>query len=273
MLLYFFSRIEPSEGAAFLAIVKGLVVLAMAQGALVYLLSRISNDVNIGPGLKRVRARIPVEDAVPVAITVVQKGTVTGADEGYMWLDEGTLFYKGLQCVFRLNQQDIKPISEWPSGRVPQPERGRDVRWLVLQAGARDCEVKLSMIDPFEDYAVRRRSARFQTALLDWLHDKPYGALESVLPPLDVHPSLQRSGKGIYEGLISGIALCAVNAGIVLTAGLDLSMSSISSLAGMLQASGGVVLFVVTAGFARQQHKDLSHRRAVFLENELGGAL
>lgn len=267
--IFWVSPATPSPAESFMSLLKGFILLGVAQAGLMFILSRQFNDVNMGPGLKRVKAKVPVDDAVPAAINMTQKGTRTGADEGYLWFDDGTLYYKGLQCVFRLNREDILPLDQWPKRDLPRFHQGVDIRKLHLNAGSRSYVLGLQMIDPFEDFGTRRKAHRFQHALADWLADRPQGGIESVLPPLDVHPSLMHEGPGRKEGVVSGVALVLFNLAVAAASRPDQIVNGPDTGKALLHflASLGLTWFAVR--FAWQQYLDLNHRKSVFLENEL----
>lgn len=244
-------------GSSFFGDLKVFIILAVSQAVLIYLLTKSSNDIFLGTGLKRLKAKVPVEEACPASIRVLQEGSVTGADEGFIWLEEGTLHFKGLQSVWRLNAADLKKYADWPrrhrTRRVPDR--------IVLEDARRAVWIEISLIDPFEDFHTRRRASRFHTGLANWAQNRPSGSLESVLPPLDLHPGLERTGPLRQEGLISGIILLAVNLVLLVSSRPDFLFQDIVGLESVVQFLIVLALFFFSVRFTFQQLLDGRIRR------------
>jgi hypothetical protein len=210
--------------------VKSLTLIGAMQGALALVYTRLANHIDLGPGLRRLRHKVPSEGACPVRIAVRQEGVVTGLDEGYMWVEDGTLFYKGLQTVFRINREDVPPLGLWPRSFRPDPARNRPVRRIPIPDSEGDLWLEVTPIDPFEDYHARRRTRRFYRDVYDWLDERPRGSLETLLPPRALHPCLSARGPGRWEGVLSGAALVLTNVTLLATAPRGSGSASVSSL-------------------------------------------
>jgi uncharacterized membrane protein len=251
--------------------VKVLIVVAACEVVLMAVLRRAAEDVRIGKGLRLLQDAAKAEDALPVRIEIRQKGALTGADEGFVWLKDGTLFFRGIASVWRLNAQDTAPPQEWSRrvNRAQSPTR----RVIPLQAAGRPIELTINFIDPYEDYAARRRAEAFSRSLRAWAVNRPEGFVETVLPPLDVHPALRLHSSRRWEGVTTGAALTVINLGLALSAMTGLSPATLSGAVEWLKLLVGLGLAAFTLRFALRQRADQETRRAVFLENQLNPPL
>ncbi|MBX3111637.1 MAG: hypothetical protein KF857_06470 [Fimbriimonadaceae bacterium] len=246
MFIGSFVRDAKDEMSVFVIQLKTLMVVVAAETALIVLYRRVRDHIWMGHGLKRIRARVPDEQAVPVRYTIRRDGVVTGADEGYLWLHEGTLYFKGLQSVWRLNRDDMPPLPMWPRRRRPRLSEGRAPLWLPMpHAGSRG-EIRLTPIDPFEDYATRRKFAAFFAGLDDWLKSPPNGHIESLLPPSDLHPSLEMSDRTRRELRWATWALYMLNMIMVPMMRLGTRPSDFSNTMGAIGATVYLGLFCVS---------------------------
>ncbi|MCW5938898.1 MAG: hypothetical protein KF884_04845 [Fimbriimonadaceae bacterium] len=252
LFLFFVARKYAHPEANLVAQIEALALMAASQLTLIFLCSRLSDRFDVGPGLKRLGAKVPSEDACPVSIEVKQFGVVTGYDEGYMWIEDGTLFFKGLQTVFRLNAEDVPPLGAWPNKARPNPLKGRDISCVPFLTGGVSAEVRFRIIDPFEDYHARRRSAKFLRELTLWASNRPSGSLESLLPPLSVHPALTTNRPLRHEGLVTGLLIAALNLVVLTTLKVDLSMRSLASVETLIVAFGGSALTLAALQLARR---------------------
>jgi hypothetical protein len=244
-------------GSSFFGDLKVFIVLALSQAVLIYLLTKSSNDVFLGTGLKRLKAKVPDETAVPAAVQILQDGSITGVDEGFIWFDGGTLHFKGLQSVWRLNREDIKDHKDWPA-------RMRRANDRVVLAGSGPLKhLQIRLIDPFEDFHTRRRAAKFFVALSRWATERPEGQIESVLPPLDLHPGLERLGPLQNEGVISGLVLVVVNLILLAATHPDFSLVNVVALESVIQFAVVLVLLYLSVRFAWQQILDRRVRRGL----------
>ncbi len=245
---------------------KFFVILAACQAVLMSVLRRMANDVRLGAGLKLLKPAAAAEEAIPVRVEIRQNGALTGADEGLAWLHDGTLFFRGITCVFRLNSQDVVPPADW--SRAAQKRQGPALRTLPLSAipGA---EVSLKLIDPFEDYGARRRGAQFQRSVRSWLDRRPEAFIESILPPLDLHPALRRDSSAWQEGAATGLALMMIDLGVAATSQLDFVAGSSIAAVEWAKAAAAITLAAWAGRFGWRAWRDAQVRRAVFLQHQL----
>ncbi len=240
---YYFlvARHYADADANMVAHVKALLLIVVSQIVLWALYRRLLNRVEIGPGLRRLQTKVPSERACPVGVEIRQDGIVTGYDEGYMWIEDGTLFFKGLQTVFRINREDVPPVGLWPRADRPKPG-GKRPDTIPIPVADRNVKLKVKLIDPFEDYNARRRALRFESELLEWLTERPQGWLESLLPPLEVHPSLRAALRWRHEGFVGALVMAAVNLGLILGTPWRLDLLRLSSLGAAVAIAAGFVL-------------------------------
>ena len=190
---------------------KGYLLMVMMHVLLAFLYNRAADFIDLGPSLKKLQAKVPREDAVPITLTIRQSGVTTGNDQGYMWLDEGTLYYKGRQTAFRLTRDDLPAATLMPRRERPDLNKGKFPKTLTVPANGRDLKLDIKLIEPYEDFTTRRRSQQFQIDLATWILDRPEADIESLLPPTQVHTSLVRKGWAKYEPLFAGGFLVALN--------------------------------------------------------------
>lgn len=241
-------------------------LIAVAELCLVFLYTRMSNKIDLGPGLKRLKTKIPDEAAVPVAVDVVQHEVVTGTDEGYMWIEEGTLYFKGLQTVFRINSTDVPPLAVWPRKFRPSIDKGIPPQYVLIPVGERLVRLRLRLLDPFEDSKARRLSNQFNRSLTKWLVEKPAGSLESLLPPLDLHDALRHVTLFRFEGFVAGIGLLLFNLTILLTARLNYTSRDLMGLANATEFAAGLLLSWLAVKLIVAQYRNLKVRHQLALE-------
>lgn len=241
-------------------------MIGIAEICLVFLYTRLSNKIDLGPGLRRLQTKVPAEHACPVHIDVVQESVVTGSDEGFLWVDEGTLYFKGLQTVFRLNSSDVPPLGMWPRKLRPSIDKGKPPRILLVPVADKVVKIKIDLIDPFEDRGARRRTANFDRTLTKWLAERPTGHLESLLPPLQLHDALRRTGPFRLEGLMAGVIVTLVNLTILFTARRDYSSNDLMSVTNGLEFTAGVLLCALSLRMAFGQWRDLQVRHQLSLK-------
>lgn len=210
MFMSIFLRQEIRADQVWIMHIKGYAIYVAMHFVLFYLYRRLNNHINLGVPLKSLATRVPREDAEPIRLTIKHSGVITGFDEGYLWFDEGTLFYKGRQTVFRLNSRDFEPLKLWR--RKDRPQLGKRIPWVLpLNTEYGKMRVEFHIIDAHEDYTTRRKAAIFNRDLTKWFHDRPEGSLESLLPPCSLHLALKRSGMGRIEPLLTAGFLSALN--------------------------------------------------------------
>lgn len=190
---------------------KSYMVMVGMQLVLVYLYRRVSDYIHLAGGLKKLKHKVPNEQACPVRLNVRQNGVITGQDEGFLWLDGGTLYYKGLQSVFRLNREDIPPLEMWPGFMRPNPSAGKLPTALPIPTDRHLLSIDWQLIDAHEDFTTRRRAHDFQVAVWEWVKDRPEGSLETLLPPRDLHPAYERQGATKFEPILGAGSLLSVN--------------------------------------------------------------
>ncbi len=222
-----YARNPRDAESAFILAAKAYLLIVSSQLILHFLYRRLTDHLYLGPGLRRIQAKVPDDRACPVHIRIKQSGVVTGCDEGYMWFEEGSLYFKGLQSVFRLNREDVLPLKQWPKGMRPNPDHGRLPQHIVLDSDEYPMVIDISLIDPFEDFNTRRRAHFFQLEVMEWLVQRPSGALESLLPPRQVHPGLHRPDFTRNELIIGSGGLIGINAILLLTTKPTFSVSSV----------------------------------------------
>lgn len=206
-VLAFLRRTDIADDVVWILHLKGYLLVALMHAVLYFVYRRLTDHINLGPGLKKVKSKVPADRAVPVRIKILQDNAITGVDEGYLWVENGTVFYKGLQTVFRLNWDDVPPTTLWKKEDRPNPELNKLPDTLPVPTQGRDLRVKFEILDADDDFGARRKAITFQSELLDWLDQRPKGSLESLLPPVDVHPALVRKGFPAKEAVIATAAL------------------------------------------------------------------
>lgn len=236
------------------------LMVGLAEFCLIYLYNRLSNKIDLGPGLRRLRTKVPDDSACPIYLEVVQEDVVTGNDEGYMWIDEGTLYYKGLQTAFRINSPDVPILKSWPRKFRPSYDKGIPPRHILIHSPRRSMRLRIKLINPFEDHTARRRTARFDRGLVKWLAEKPTGSLETLLPPSGLHRALVKEGALSFEGMFAGVCMLAINLSILVTSRHLFSGKDLTTISDALEISFGVVMSYVALRFILSQYKDVRFR-------------
>lgn len=240
----FVSKFVENSVSHYVAISEALVLVLLSEAVLIYLYRKISSHIDIGMGFKRLRSKVPEDVDLPVRIEVRRFGSLTGRDEGFMWLKDGTWYFKGIQTAFRFNQQDIVPIEAWPKKIKPDPANDKPPKTVPMKSSSGPLELDLLVINPYEDFAKRKRAKKFYRELYNWLCDRPRGSIESLLPPLRVHPNLFRTGISKYEGVVAGLAMVGLNSAVLLSLPKQVSLESTrGSFALLVAVVVGVLLF------------------------------
>ena len=218
---------------------QAFVLMGISQAVLIYLYRRLSQHVDVGTGFRRLKSKVPEDVSLMVRVDVVRDGCLTGRDEGFMWLNEGTWYFKGLQTAFRFNQNDVVPIEAWPKRISPDPAHDKPPTLLPMKSVHGQLELRVNVIDPHVDFAKRKQVREFYRELYDWLVERPRGAIESLLPPLDVHPDLHRTDLARFEGLAAGLAMVLIDSGVLFGLPREGRASAIAAvLATVLLAAG-----------------------------------
>jgi hypothetical protein len=213
---YLFSRTTIDTEIAFtVATSQGVFLMSVSQGLLFYLYRKQSNHVEVGTGFRRLQSKVPPQADLPVRVEIVRSGTMTGRDKGYIWLEEGTWYFKGLQTAFRFNQQDVVPIEAWPRSIAPDPANEKPPHVLPMKSVSGPFVLKIDVINPYEDYAKRKKVKGFYREMYDWLTERPRGQIESLLPPTAVHPSLLNRGLSRFEGLAAAAFMVALDSAVL----------------------------------------------------------
>lgn len=272
LAFYFLGSPSQSPLEELMTALKTLLLCGGGSLAIIALTSRSIAERGAGVSLALIKTKLPVEDCSPAKIRVFQDETLTGSDEGYFWLDESTLYFKGTQCAFRLNSKDIRAIEDWKPNRRPKTTDGVGMKWLEVRSNSRQLAVQFNFMELDNDHSAHRRSTKLVRQIATWIRETPEGVLETVLPPLSVHPGLRVSGPWVREGLYSGIAI-----GIV---GALLSFASLSrivspnhlgvSLTEGIVAIAGLGMTFFGARFAVQQMRDNELRHALVIEEQIG---
>lgn len=250
--------------------VKVILLCGGSSAAIHGLLVKASNDRSAGMSLRTVKTRLPVESACPVSVRILQDDTVTGTDEGFLWLEDATLYFKGTQCAFRLNSEDIPALAEWSKSRRPKSEDGAGLRWLEVKGHGRPLALQFAFLELDGDHVCHRRAGQLVRAMMAWINGGEEGALESVLPPLAVHPGLlpdKWSSEGWVSGLVIGLAgsLLGGTAMLRLASPGHLGVSATE----FIIALTGFAMTFFGIRFSASQYRDRQVRSALAIEHEL----
>jgi hypothetical protein len=249
-----------SAGDVFLAHVKALVMVVVAQAALALLYARLREHIDIGPGIGRIQTRVPDPAACQCRAVARSRGVVTGEDEGFVWIEGGTLYYKGLQAAFRLNAPDITPFRKWPrSERAAHDPTVANDRAHVRLAW-KDEVVEFRFIERFDDHEARRRISDFRRKLHAWFREPEPASLESLLPPRGLHPSFASAGIYAYEAVFAGGVGMATAVVLVATQPPRLMAPGSESLLTATVYAGAALLFAISAATAVAQWRANSVR-------------
>lgn len=245
---------------------KGYLLMVMMHVMLAYLYNRAADFIDLGPSFKKLQAKVPREDAVPVSIGIRQSGVVTGADQGYLWLDEGTLFYKGRQTAFRLNREDLPAATLMPRRERPDLNKGKFPKTLTVPANGHSLKIDFKLIDPFEDFSTRRRAQQFQINLGTWILQNDSNQIESLLPPTQVHSTLLRTGWAKYEPLFAGGFLVALNGILTFAILYGYQMGTVQSSLNHIAATIHIALLIVSLGIAFRAWRTTQVREELIAE-------
>jgi len=222
-ILTFLRRFDLTDDVVWIIHIKGYFVATIMNIALFYIYNRKLNHLYLGPGLKALKHKLPNDTAVPVRLTILQQKAATGIDEGYMWIDEGALLYKGRQTTFRLNREDVPALSLWSKKDRPNPGTNRMPEIIPIPYDDRQLKIHFKVLDSHEDFATRRQAANFYNSTLNWLKKPPENSFESLLPPVDLHPGFRTNLPQSREPLFAGAVLTIINLTIVLAMNLGVS--------------------------------------------------
>ena len=249
---------------------QALVLAALSQAVLIYLYRRLSSHIEKGSGFRRLQSKVPEKADLPVRVEIVREGCLTGCDEGFIWQEHGTWYFKGLQTAFRFNQQDVVPIEAWPRSIRPDPAQDKPPSVFPMKSKVGHLVLKIKVIDPYEDFAKRKRAKEFYREMLDWLCDRPRGEIESLLPPTTVHPSLRRRDAARFEGLAGAVLMVMVDTAILAGLPHDGLRTNLGTF-GLLAAIAVTGLLFASVRLAWLELRDLTVRQRL-ADRELLGA-
>lgn len=259
------------ETSDFLSFVRAFILIAISQAILIFMYRRLSNHVHLPNPRSRLEKLSPEEKSIPVEITIRQLGTKTGVDKGWFWVEDGTLYYRGLQTAFRLNRQDIPPLGMWPKKLRPNYAEGNPAQLIPIPVDGSELFLLFRPIDVFEEYDVRRRIHNFHIKMENWLRSAPSGSMETLLPPTDIHPALKEEKAWRAEGVVAGCTLTFVSFLILFgchtfpgVAGQPLTLKILGTLA-------CAVLIASSLYLAWNEFRDSSQRKAIHLRRQLRG--
>lgn len=272
LAFYFLGSTGQSPLEELMTALKTLLLCGGGSLAIIALTSRSIAERGAGVSLALIKTKLPVEDCSPAKIKIFQEDTLTGSDEGYFWLDESTLYFKGTQCNFRLNAKDFPPIEAWKPSHRPKSTDGVGMKWLEVKTNSRPLAIQFAFLELDNDHSAHRRSSKLVRRIATWIREAPEGVLETVLPPLAVHPGLRVSGPWVKEGFFSGLIIALVGAALAF-ASLSRIVSpnhlGISLTEGLVAIAGlGMTFF--GARFAVQQMRDNELRQALVIEEQIG---
>lgn len=230
-----------SEIGLAVSLAQAFVLMGISQAVLIYLYRRLSQYVDVGSGFRRLQTKVPEGVDLRVRVDIVRDGCLTGRDEGFMWLDDATWYFTGLQTSFRFNQGDVVPVEAWPRSIKPDPSHDTPPTLLPMKSVHGRLELRVHVINPHVDFAKRKRVRVFYRELYDWLVERPRGGIESLLPPLSLHPSLRRTDLARFEGLAAGLAMVLFSSGVLF--GLERG--------GRVQAIAALLAFVMLVAAIR----------------------
>ena len=242
---------------------KALIAIAVPQAILWVIYRRMTNVIENGGGLGALRKRLPNERAVPCGIAVAQGPTITGTDEGFCWIDQDTLYFKGLHTAFHIARHDLPPVALWPQDARPRDVAFGSAMMIPIPGHEETARLHIQMIDPFEDHDVRRRAGAFHRAVREWIQATPEEIGDTLLPPLAVHPSMTRMHLGARQGERVGFTLAGLNLAMLFTTPITRPVYLAQPIVIFLN---GIVLLALTVLMVRlglMERRDTMNRRRI----------
>ena len=273
LFILFVARNESDPLGYFMANVKALALICVGEGLLFFFYRRISSYIDVGSGIRARKNQLPGETAVPVRVSIYQSDSLTGTDEGFMWFEGGTLFFKGLQTVFRLNSGDVPPTERWRASDRQRAGRGSLPRRIPIELDDNALAISIRIVDSYEDYSIRKRTDNFVRDLDGWLESRPSGTLESLMPPTALHPYLMRTGPWKYEGVAAGMGLVFVNTALFLAMPKGFHPESLQFLASNIGMVLTLGLQVLAIRLILLEVRDVQTRRRLFIQEQLSGVI
>lgn len=198
---------------------KSFLLIAVSWMVLLYLYRRRFNSIEREHKIARAEAPEPGVGEhwipCPVHVAVHQEGVMTGEDEGFVWIHGGTLFFRGFHMAFRLNREDVPPLELWPRSRRPGLSSLKLPKAIPVSIDGRQIGLEIRYFDPYRDFETRRCAMHFQKQFVLWLKDRPEGCLESLLPPVSLHPKLPTDGFVLREAIAAAALLSIVGSMLV----------------------------------------------------------
>lgn len=190
---------------------KSFMLIVPAWLILLYLYRRRFDHIPREHSIRRAEPPEPGPEEewvpCPVKVGIYQHGVMTGEDDGFVWIDRGTVYFRGFHMAFRLNREDVAPLDEWARGSRPSATGLKLPKSIPLTIEGRNVGLKIEYIDPYRDFETRRCSMSFQKQFVQWLRERPPGYIESLMPPIQIHPKLSCDGFVLRESIIASCAL------------------------------------------------------------------
>ncbi len=207
----------------------------------------------------------PHPSACAVSMAIFQQGILTGADAGYLWVDGGLVRYQGAQTAFAIRREDVPPISMWPRRLRLRLLEGRMPGYLPIPVGPRNMKVAFRIADRGNTLESRQRAAAARAAIYRWATHPEEGAADSVLPPLDLHPGLERDPV-VQRDCVAGAVVSAVAALVATFAAIEAGLPP----GALIVASAlGVALGGTSLAEAWRLHRENALRLRFFIESQL----
>lgn len=198
---------------------KSFILISVSWGVLLFLYRRRFNTIEREHKIARTEAPEPPvgEDWIPCRVQagIYQEGVMTGEDDGFIWIHDGTLFFRGFHMAFRLNREDVPPLELWPRSNRPGLSDLRLPKAIPITIDGRQIGLSIKYFDPYRDFETRRCAMHFQKQFVLWLKDRPEGCLESLLPPVSLHPKLAKDGFVLRESILAAAVLSLVGSMLV----------------------------------------------------------
>ncbi|MBX3095855.1 MAG: hypothetical protein KF812_03255 [Fimbriimonadaceae bacterium] len=242
---------------------KSLALIAITQVVIAIIYRRISTVIENGVGLGSLKAKLPVPDAIPVRLDVLHKGTVTGSDEGFFWIADDVLTFKGMHTAFRIARHDLPPVAMWPKGVRPRGDAPAQTRFVPVPDHEETTLIRLVFIDPFEDYDARRRTTKADRLLKEWMSMMPTGESSSLLPPLSLHPAFALDQKLNRQGVWACGIVTLLNLALLATTRFTSAEFVAQPIVSLLNAAILPILAVGMGYITWLEVRDQRHRQEV----------
>lgn len=182
---------------------KGYFILIGLSIFLYWTYANLRNHLPKARGHLLAKSKIPSDSALPCSIRIYQGGVLTGGDDGYVWLAEGLIHYRGLQTAFRINRSEIPPMMFWKRGDKPDQNHLTHPLTIPFTEEDADCKLVITLIDPLQDYNRRSQVTQFRRKFVEWLDCLPTSDKNTVFPPLSVHPCFHFGSALLTESVVA----------------------------------------------------------------------